>query len=468
MASSSTTPHGSLPRRTIRVPQPLGTGIAPALVGSPSGMDHPEPPRPSPSRRSQRHAVISLLRRNRDFRLLFFAQVVSFSGDWFLFVALAGLVFTLTRSPGLVAAVYAALTVPFAVFMFIGGPLADRLSRQALMIVADVLRGFLALGFFVIHLKSQVWMVYVLAGAITALGAVFEPASMAAMPNLVDREDLATANVMAGATWGTMLAVGSAIGGLVVAAFGRDAGYIGDAVSFFLSAALITRIRRRFAEPREAHDHPGLFEATREAVQYARKDHRVLALLAVKGGFGMGGGVVALLPVLAFTVYHAGDRGTGILYGFRGLGVFLGPFLARSFIGDENLKKLFWGISISYLVYGASYAFVPWMPVIYLAGLMVLVGHLGGGAQWTLSSYGLQVIVPDHIRGRIFAFDEGFITLTLAVSATLAGRAADLFGVKVVMLGLACVTLGYSVLWSVATTRVRRSLRREPAEEGAG
>src|SRR5438093_7829082 len=425
-------------------------------------MDHLETAGPGPRRpASQRRAVISLLRRNRDFRTLFLAQVVSFTGDWFLFVALAGLVFTLTRSPGLVAAVYDSLTVPFAFFMFVGGPLADRLNRQALMIVADVIRGFLALGFFLVHRTSEVWLVYVLAGAITALGAVFEPASMAAMPNLVDREDLATANVMAGATWGALLAVGSAIGGLVVAAFGRDAGYIGDAVSFFLSAALITRIHRRFAEPREAHDHPGLFEATREAVQYARKDHRVLALLAVKGGFGMGGGVVALLPVLAFTVYHAGDRGTGILYGFRGLGVFLGPFLARSFIGDENLKRLFWGISISYLVYGASYAVVPWMPVIYLAGLMVLVGHLGGGAQWTLSSYGLQVIVPDRIRGRIFAFDEGLITLTLAVSATVAGWISDFVDVRIVMLGLSGVTLSYSVIWTLATRGVRRSLSQD-------
>jgi MFS family permease len=425
-------------------------------------MDDPEPPRPPPSRRSQRRAVIGLLRRNRDFRLLFFAQVVSFSGDWFLFVALAGLVFSLTHSPGLVAAVYAALTVPFALFQFIGGPLADRLNRQALMIVADVLRGFLALGFFVIHTRSQVWMVYVLAGAITALGAVFEPASMAAMPNLVDREDLPTANVMAGATWGTMLAVGSAIGGLVVAAFGRNAGYIGDAVSFLLSAALITRIRRPFAEPREPHhEHPGLFEATREAVQYARKDHRVLAMLTVKGGFGLGGGVVALLPVLAFTVYHAGDRGTGILYAFRGLGVFLGPFIARRFIGDENLKGLFWAISLSFLVYGASYAVVPWMPVIYLAGLMVLIGHLGGGAQWTLSSYALQVLVPDRIRGRIFAFDEGLITLTLATSATIAGWISDIVDVRIVMLGLSGVTLAYSVIWTWVTRGVRRSLHSE-------
>src|SRR5438309_9823799 len=114
-------------------------------------MESTEPPRPRSARHSQRHAVISLLRRNRDFRLLFLGQVVSFTGDWFLFVALAGLVFSLTHSPGLVAAVYASITVPFALFTFVGGPLADRLNRQMLMITADVIRGILALGFFFIH-----------------------------------------------------------------------------------------------------------------------------------------------------------------------------------------------------------------------------------------------------------------------------------------------------------------------------
>ena len=59
-------------------------------------------------------------------------------------------------------------------------------------------------------------------------GAVFGPAASAAVPNLVSSEDLAAANVLAAATWGTMLAVGAAIGGLVVVAFGRGAGYIGD------------------------------------------------------------------------------------------------------------------------------------------------------------------------------------------------------------------------------------------------
>jgi MFS family permease len=430
-------------------------------VEAPEALGRP-PPRPGAAR-----AVVHLLRANRDFRLLFLAEVVSFGGDWFLFVALAGLVFSLTHSPALVAAVYASLTVPFTVFSFVGGPLADRLNRQALMIVADVIRGVLALGFFLIHRPSQVWMVYALSGSITALGAIFGPAASAALPNLVDPPDLATANIMSGATWGTMLAIGSAVGGLVVAAFGRGAGYMGDTVSFFLSAALVARIGRPFSEPREAHhEHPGLFRATREAAQYARRDGRVLAMLSVKGGFGIAGGVVALLPVLAFTVFHAGDRGTGILYGFRGLGVFVGPFLVGRLAREDDLTPLFWGITASIVLYGLSYAFVPWMPGIYLSGALVMLGHFGGGAQWTLSSYALQVIVPDHVRGRIFAFDEALITLTLALSATVAGLIANVVSVKLVMLGLAGVMLVYSVVWTLATARVRRGLRPR-REEGA-
>jgi MFS family permease len=427
-------------------------------------VEPPEDLGSSPVRRRAGVGVFRLLRRNRDFRYLFLAQVVSFAGDWFLFVALAGLVYSLTRSPALVAAVYAALTVPFAVFSFVGGPLADRLNRQMLMITADVLRGILCLGFFFIQRPSHVWLVYVLAGSITALGAVFEPASMAAVPNLVDAEDLGVANIMGGAVWGTMLAVGSAIGGLVVAAFGRNAGYLGDAASFLLSAALVLRIRRPFSERRAPRiEHPGLFTASREAIRYARGDKRVLALLTVKGGFGLGAGVVALLPLLSFTVFHFGDRGTGILYGFRGTGVLIGPFLVRRALRDDDLTPLFWAISVAFAVYGLSYAVVPWMPSIYLAGTLVMVGHFGGGIQWTLSSYALQVLVPDHIRGRIFAFDEGLVTLTVAVSATLAGLVADVVDVKIVMLGLSCVGVVYSIIWTLATSSVRRSFRLDRA-----
>ncbi|MDP8956121.1 MAG: MFS transporter [Actinomycetota bacterium] len=411
-------------------------------------------------------STFSLLVRNRDFRLLFAAMVVSFAGDWFLFVALAGLLFSLTQSPAYVAALYAAMTVPFALATFVGGPLADRFNRQFLMVASDVLRGLLALGFFLVDRPSKVWIVFVLSALISALQAVFEPSAMASIPNLVDREDLAAANVLAAATWGTMLTVGSALGGLVVTTLGREAAYVVDAASFLGSAILVLQIRRRFSEERERHHkHPGLVEAAREALRHARKDRRVLALLTVKGGFGLGAGVIALLPVLAFQVYQAGDGGTGILYAFRGIGIVAGPFLIRPFVRDEDLRSVFWAIAAAFAVFAVTYAVVPLMPGIFLAGLFVLAGHLGGGVQWTLSSYALQLIVPDRIRGRILAFDQGLIGLTVAASATLAGWIADYVDVRTVMLGLAAVAGAYAVIWTIATTGIRRSLTpvTEPA-----
>jgi MFS family permease len=425
-------------------------------------MDLPESLEAGSRAPRRKGAIRALLRSNRDFRSLFVAMLVSFAGDWFLFVALAGLVFELTRSPGLVAALYFPLTIPFALFSFVGGPLADRLNRKRLMVAADVLRAVLAMGYFLIDRPSEVWLAFVLTGAISALSAAFTPAATAAIPNLVDREHLAAANVLSAALWGTMLSVGSSLGGVVVAAFGREAGYLADAASFLVSAAFVLRIRRPFSERSGVHEeHPGLVEASRETFRYARRDHRVLALLTVKSGFGLGGGVIALLPVLALAVFEAGSRGIGILYAFRGIGIVLGPFLVGPFIKDDDLRTVFWAIAGAFAIFASSYAFVPWMPGPYLAGALVLTAHLGGGIQWTLSSYALQVIVPDRIRGRIFAFDEALISVTIAVSATLAGWVAEFVDVRVVMLGLACVSALYAVVWTVATKGVRRSLRPE-------
>src|SRR5205814_10614781 len=137
----------------------------------------------------------------------------------------AGLTFSLTRSAGLVAALIGAQTLPSALLTFVGGPLADRIDRRKLMIAADVVRGVLALGFFLIHGRSTVWLAFVLAGAISGLEAFFEPAASAAVPNLVDMQDLSAANALTGSLWGTMLAVGAGLGGLAVASLGCKPGY---------------------------------------------------------------------------------------------------------------------------------------------------------------------------------------------------------------------------------------------------
>ena len=133
---------------------------------------------------------------------------------------------------------------------------------------------------------------------------------------------------------------------------------------------------------------------------------------------------------------------------------------------DRDLRSLFAAISVCLAVYGIFYGIVPWMLTIWLAAVFVMLAHLGGGGQWTLSTYGLQLIVPDRIRGRVLAFDDALITFTLAVSSLLAGWAAEYVRVEYVMVGLAGVELLFAIGWTIATRRVGR-LPVEPVEPGA-
>jgi MFS family permease len=398
----------------------------------------------------------SLLRRNRDFRLFYIAQLISYAGDWFLIVALSGLVLDLTGSAALVAGVFVAYNLPFGVVAFIGGPLADRMDRRLLMIVTNAAMGILALGFFLVHTRSELWLVYVLTAGISAVSALFEPAASAAIPNLVDPPDLAPANMLTGSAWGTMLAVGAGVGGLVVAAYGNDAGYAIDAISFFVAGGLLLGVRRATSEAREPHDvHPNIVEATREALRYSRRDHRLMALFAVRLGAGFALGLVALLPVLAISVFHAGDRGTGLLFAFRGIGSVIGPFLIWPFVRRGRRRRLLAAVIITPAVFAAMYGLLPWMPSLYLAGFVAVLAHLAGGAQYTLVAYTYQSIVPDRILGRIFGFDGALLTFTLSASNALCGWLAGILGVREVMTGLATTVILYTALVWVVTRKLR-------------
>ena len=128
----------------------------------------------------------------------------------------------------------------------------------------------------------------------------------------------------------------------------------------------------------------------------------MLSLLAVKGGFGLSGGILVLLPVFARQVFHKGAIGIGILYAMRGVGALVGPFIGRRVAGGTE-HGLFRAIGVALFVFALCYGLFPFAPALALAGLCAAGAHVGGGAQWTLSTYGLQRFVPDWIRGRVFS-----------------------------------------------------------------
>ena len=160
-------------------------------------------------------ASFSLLRRNGDFRKVYLSSAISLGGDWFLLVALFGLVVELSDSALAVAFLLAAQDLTYFVVSPFTGVLADRLDRKRLMVVADIARAVLCLGFLAVQTASVLWVVYPLLAVMACFSAAFEPASAAALPNLVEDDDLATANALSGSLWGTMLVVGAAVGGVV-------------------------------------------------------------------------------------------------------------------------------------------------------------------------------------------------------------------------------------------------------------
>lgn len=412
-------------------------------------------------------ASLSLLRRNGDFRKLYLASLISLGGDWFLLVALFGLALEFTGSAVSVAALIVAQEVPFGVASLIGGVLADRFDRRRLMVVCDVARTLLCLGFLLVNDPSMMWLAYLLLAVISSFSAVFDPASSAALPNLVEPRELGPANALSGSLWGTMLAVGAALGGIVAAALGRDAAFLIDASSFAVSGLLIARIRRPFSAERTEEPEANVIRATVETVRYARRDHRVLALVTVKAGFGIAAGVIALIAVFAHEEFGAGDAGIGALMAGRGVGALIGPFLGRWLAGPQD-RRLFGAIGVALAVFGLGYATLGVMPSLFAAAVAVGIAHLGGGAQWTLSSYGLQRLVPDRIRGRIFAFDFTLITLSLTVSALVTAWAADRFGARPTVAVLGGVAVLWAAIWTWLTTDVRRATMLEgvgPAPE---
>jgi MFS family permease len=165
-------------------------------------------------------------------------------------------------------------------------------------------------------------------------------------------------------------------------------------------------------------------ESIRTVLRFARGNRTLAALPLSKTTFGVGTGVVVMLAIFGRDVFGAGDAGIGILFAARGLGALIGPFLVRSLVGTSE-RGLIGGIAASFVIFAVCYGLMPLAPILPIAALAVFGGHLGGGAQWTLSTYGLQRAAPDAIRGRIFSFDYGLVTLVITFSTLIAGLLAE-------------------------------------------
>jgi len=173
-----------------------------------------------------------------------------------------------------------------------------------------------------------------------------------------------------------------------------------------------------------------------------------------KGGYGLGAGVIAMLSVFGKEIFRAGAFGIGLLFAARGLGALLGPFLVRAISRRDNVQYRF--IAVSILTFGIGYICLGVSRSLLVGAIAVFAAHLGGGAQWQTSTYGLQRETPDWIRGRVFGADYGFLTLTMSLSYLGTGIASDHFGPTRATIGAASVAILWAITWGATTWRLWR------------
>ena len=192
-----------------------------------------------------------MLRGNRSFRQVWLGQVVSQMGDWFDTIALYTIILRLTGSGRAVGLLLVARFVPSFLLGSLSGVVSDRFNRRSIMIISDLLRAVVVLGFLFVRRADQLWIIYFLTVLQLGLSTFFEPAKTAIIPSIVSDRELVSANAISSVTWSAMLTLGAAIGGVVTGWFGTDVAFILDALTYLLSAALIASVRIPRRPPRQ-------------------------------------------------------------------------------------------------------------------------------------------------------------------------------------------------------------------------
>src|SRR5262245_4847860 len=215
-----------------------------------------------------------LLRRNSAFRLLFVATLGSLLGTWLATIALTVEVYDRTHSGTWVSALLIAVFLPTVLVGVLVGPLLDRLSRRGLMIASDVLRAGI---FVVLPFVHEPAAIVALAGVAGIGNAIYRPTVNAAMPNLLEQDELERGNALFQTVENLAWAAGPIIGGAIVALSVSQAAYWINAASFVFSAFVIRLIPARRLQS-EAPISKGHWRDIADGLSFARHSPALRAI----------------------------------------------------------------------------------------------------------------------------------------------------------------------------------------------
>ncbi len=371
--------------------------------------------------------------RNRNFVLLWVAQLISAGGDTFTFLALAIRIDSIFTDPGdavrALAAVLIAFALPKLLIGFVAGTLVDRLDRRVIMIISDFSRALLLPCFLLLRTPADLGWAVVIGFLVACASAFFNPARTALLPALVEDEELLTANGWIQAGQNVAMLAGSVLAGMVIAYWTTEAAFWIDSVSFFVSGLLVvgisgvaTRIDPKLAKKDTA------WSDLLEGVRFASRSLLVQGIMigAAFAMLALGAINVLFVPFLS-SAFGASAGAMGAMMFALGLGMLIGGgYLAT--IG-RRIAPLRTAV-VSLLLLGVTAILFGRAPGYYVALIIVpFVGMTIPPLTAALQTL-LQRGVDAAMLGRASAVVEMSMGLANLVSMGVAGFVGNLIGLR--------------------------------------
>ena len=385
-------------------------------------------------------------------------MAVSGAGDWLYVSALTAYVLERTQSPSWIAAVTLLRFLPHLIFGPVGGAFADRFSTRRVMVTADLTRVLLMLGLALAAATDSLVAALALAFAATTMGVPYSPAVAAMTPSIVGESDLASANSAIRVVDHLTVAIGPALGSVVMVVGSPAVAFVVNGMTFLVSAFLVARLRDMRRKEHAHGDAPPLLDQLREGLHALRRAEGVSVLFGpfAAVAFTVGQAFV-LLPLVSQRILGTGTEGVGFLFAAVGIGGMAAVFITGRLGNAERPGVV---LLVSVCVSGSALMAVAATSAPIPAYLLLAVV---GGCNIILSVVAvtlIQRVLATDVIGRVFG-----ILNAVAVAGVGAGSLAAPFIVQTWTLRTALVLAGGAVL--ILTLPAARGLGRLDARSAA-
>lgn len=385
---------------------------------------------------------------HRDFRWFWLGALVSNTGGWMQNAAVPYVAFTLTGSAGDVGITGFFQYVPFMVMGLVGGVLADRYPRRALLIGAQLAQAVCAFALWALVASGSATTASLsaLAFASGLAGGVNTPIWQSFVTELVPRDVLLNAVTLNSAQFNAARALGPFLTGIVIALWGAASAFAINGVSFLVVIGVLLVIRGTSDDRVRPESGTALAGIRRGAAHVVSSPAILACCVAIVAVAGLGSPLFSYLPVFGESVYEVTGWQLGLLFGAAGIGSVLFTPLLLSVAPRLPRARL---LGAAMLLYGVSVVAMGLVPT-YAASILVLLCF--GGAYLSIASTintTIQLVVLEELRGVVIAIYLMCLTGALPIGLFAWGAAADGVGIRATTVAagvaLAMVTLVFIV-----------------------